>query len=130
VKPELTRNSDELIARFGMQLARVFDNTLDQLSNSLNNSEVAIHKELRAYLETLPIGERLIKIAQSALETFIHDFMSSIDESDDFKIVGTTVDGKQFDLRDLCPEGLHGKQLDWLEDYGSYEDVYAIGGTV
>jgi hypothetical protein len=126
VKTELTKTPEELVARFGMQLARVFDNTLYQLSNSLSNSEVTIHKELRAYLGTLPIGERLIKVAQSALETFVHDFMSSLDESDDFKIVGTTTDGKQFDLRDLCPEGLHGKQLDWLEDYGSYEDVYSM----
>jgi hypothetical protein len=126
MKPELTKTPDELIARFGMQLARIFDDTLDQLSNSLGNSEVPIHRELRAYLDTLPVNERIIKVAQSALETFVHDLMSSLDESDDFKVVGVTIDGRQFDLRDLCPEGLHGKQLDWLENYGSYEDVYGM----
>jgi hypothetical protein len=50
--------------------------------------------------------------------------MSVLDESDDFKIVGTLKDGTEFDLRDLCPEGLHGNQLDWLEKYGEYEDIY------
>lgn len=115
----------ELIERFGKQLAEVFNHTLDQLTYALDDSEIEVHRNLRNFVAALPIEDRPHLVTQSALESFIHDLMSRFDESDDFKIIGTLKDGSQFDLRDLCPEGLHGNQLNWLEKYGSREDVYA-----
>jgi hypothetical protein len=128
VKPKLTRNSEELLKRFGKQLVERFDQTIAQVSRSITHSEIESDRELRVYLGKLDSNERSIQIAQIALRTFIHDFMSIMDESDDFKIIGTTGNGKHYDLRDLCPEGLHGNQLDWLEMYSSYEDV--IGSLI
>jgi hypothetical protein len=98
----------ELIERFGKQLAEVFNHTLDQLTYALSVSEIEVHRNLRNFVATLPIEDKPHLVAQSALESFIHDLMSRFDESDDFKIIGKLKDGTQFDLRDLCPEGLHG----------------------
>jgi hypothetical protein len=126
MKPELTTNAEELIARFGSQLAERFDQAIAQVSRSITNSDFESDRELRAYLEKFNPTERSIQIAQIAVRTFIHDFMSVLDDSDDFKIIGTTADGNQFDLRDLCPEGLHGNQLDWMEKYSAHEDVIGM----
>jgi hypothetical protein len=86
----------------------------------LGNSDIPAHKELREFLAPLKRSEREIKIAQAALESFIHVFMARLDDSDDFKIVGTLEDGSQFDLRHLFPEGLHGSQLDWIEEFTNH----------
>jgi hypothetical protein len=122
-EPPVTTSS-ELIDRFGHQVADRYNKALDMLRRSLTVSEVPAHEQFREFIATLSPLERELAIAQSALASFIHDFMSALDESDDFKVVGILKDGTEFDLRDLCPEGLHGNQLDWLEKYGEYEDIY------
>ena len=94
------------------------------LQKNLVNPEFPVHQKFREYVSVLPPLEHDLAVAQSALASFIHDFMALLDESDDFKIVGQLKDGTTFNLRDLCPEGLHGNQLDWLEKYGKFVDVY------
>jgi hypothetical protein len=116
--------SRELIERFGRTVVENYNSALRQLSRSLGDSNVPADQQLRAFLASLAKQEREMKIAHAALETFIDDFMASLDESDDFKVMGTLKDGTQFDLRDLCPEGLHGNQLDWIEDFAGHKSVY------
>jgi hypothetical protein len=124
MKEPPVKTTSELIDRFGHQVADRYNSALDMLKRTLADSEIPAHQQFREYVATLPSLERDLAVAQSALSSFIHDFMSVLDESDDYKIVGKLKDGTTFDLRDLCPEGLHGNQLDWLEKYGKYEDVY------
>jgi hypothetical protein len=126
VKAPPGETSKELIARFGMQLAEEFKYALQQVKMSLSTSEVPAHIELREYLNGVSQSERELLIAQHALEYFVHDFMAELDESDDFKIIGTLKDGTQFDLRELCPGGLHGNQFDWIEDYAHIKDIYTL----
>ncbi len=124
MKGPLENTSRDLIERFGRSLAENFLEALEQINRSLGNSDIPAHKELREFLAPMKRSEREIKIAQAALESFIHEFLASLDESDDFKIVGTLEDGSQFDLRDLCPEGLHGSQLDWIEEFTNHKSTY------
>ena len=121
---EPPKDDAELVDRFGRELVSVFENTMRQVARIMSKSEVPIHKKFRAFLETIPANERLTCVAQSALERFVHDLLSSFDESREFKIVGTLKDGTEIDLRDLCPEGLHGNQLDWFEKYSAFKDTY------
>jgi hypothetical protein len=124
VKEPPANTSQELIEKFGRTVAENYLRTLRQLRQSLGASSVPADEDLRAFLAPLSPQERELKIAQFAVESFIHDFMASLDESDDFKIIGTLRDGKQFDLRELCPEGLHGNQLDWIENFANQKTVY------
>jgi hypothetical protein len=125
VKEPPASTSQELIEKFGRSVAENYIRALRQLSQSLGDSSVPADKDLRTFLAPLSQQERELKIAQLAVESFIHDFMASMDESDDFKIVGTLQDGTLFDLRDLCPEGLHGNQLDWIENFANQKTVYS-----
>jgi hypothetical protein len=125
MKEPPVHTSQELIERFGRTVAENYLRALRQLNHSLGDSSVPADKDLREFLAPLPQRERELRIAQVAVESFIHDFMASMDESDDFKIVGTLQDGTQFDLRQLCPEGLHGNQLDWIEDFANQKTVYS-----
>ena len=120
--PVTTRR--ELIDRFGYHVADRYNEALNMLKRSLSDSDVPAHRQFREYISKLSPRERELAIAQSVLASFIHDFMSVLDESDDFRIIGKLKDGAEYDLRDLCPEGLHGNQLDWIEKYGKYEDIY------
>jgi hypothetical protein len=125
MKEPPVHTSEELIKRFGRTIAENYLKALRLLNQSLGDSSVPADKDLREFLVPLPQHERELRIAQVAVESFIHDFMASMDESDDFKIIGTLQDGAQFDLRQLCPDGLHGNQLDWIEDFANQKTVYS-----
>ncbi len=126
MKEKPINNNLELVKRFGRIVAENYVRALQQLNHSLGDSEAPADKDLRKFLAPLSNKEREIKIAEVALEFFIHDFMASLDESNDFKILGTLKDGSQVDLRDLCPEGLHGNQLDWIDNFANHKSVFTM----
>ena len=117
---------EELVDRFGKALVDVFDYSLIQLSRKLTDTGAASSKDFLQYLVDLPEAERPLRIAQYGLETFIHDFMFMFQDSETFKIVGKLASGEEIDLKDLCPEGLHGNQLDWMEEHSVNRDIGAL----
>lgn len=124
-KPQ-SKNGDEIVDVFGKKLAEAFDYSLIQSKRRLEDSILDSDIEFRRYLNVLSRTEKYQAVAQEALETFIHEFLFMIQDSLVFKLVGILESGEEVDLKDFAPEGLHGNQLDWLEEYGSHPLIESI----
>lgn len=120
VETSESEDMESLLDQFGRLLVQEFDSALDSLRNRLQLTSHEMQRQFQAYLASLTLEERMLAIAQEALETFTHDLMFALEESEKFKIVALTASGNCLALRDDSMEGIHATQMNWREAFSRY----------
>ena len=120
------QDEKELLAGLGHLVVKRFDASLRNLKRKLADrehpSDIAFHE----YIDSLSDEERPLKIAQYALEGFLHDLMASLNESDTYFILGKRDQGFAVNLKDFTVDGFHAEALDWLEKFSESKTIHNI----
>lgn len=116
----------ELLSGLGHLVAKRFDITIRNLKRKLTNREHPSDAAFHEHMDTLSNEERPVRIAQYALETFLHDMMASFDESETYFIFAKKAQGFAVNLKDFTIDSLHAETLDWLENFSENRTIHDI----
>jgi hypothetical protein len=111
------------LSEFGKLLVKRFDSALDQLARRMTAPSHEMNLNFQKFLASLSPEDRLMCVAQEALETFLHGFLVAIEENQKFKLVAMEEDGTFQVLADDGTEGLFATQMNWRDEFSKYRSV-------